>query len=266
MFSPQNFGGGIKVGSRGTLFLPLLNQSSTDDLVIEVTVNRLRQGEGTSQLPADTIVHPPLLRGKLVPGKENEVATYTLDTSQVDQITAMIPLATERIPPGSHSLSLRVLSPTPELATKRDFETVWPEMPRSLRDFGYALQSLQHILTPDELDSLRSGNDAEVMARFEEFWTAKDRTPENAYNEVMNEYYRRVDHAMETFGTLLRPDGSKTDRGRIYILFGPPTRSERKLDPSGFIEVWSYETAGKQFIFLDDTKTGNYVLTSTRPL
>jgi GWxTD domain-containing protein len=125
---------------------------------------------------------------------------------------------------------------------------------------------MQNLMSPEELDSLRKGSEAEVIGRFEDFWVGKDRTPGDAYNEVMNEYYSRVDHARETFGTLKKSDGSRTDRGRIYILFGPPSRSERKLDPAGFVEIWSYESASKQFIFLDETKTGNYVLTSSRPL
>ncbi len=139
-------------------------------------------------------------------------------------------------------------------------------MPKSLQNPSYAFESLRFITTPDELDSLDSGKEDERREHFEEFWEAKDRTPETAFNEVMMEYYSRVDHAAANFGTLRNPDGTRTDRGRIHILYGLPTRVERNLDPSGFIEVWSYENARKKFIFLDETKTGNYVLTSTRPL
>jgi hypothetical protein len=83
----------------------------------------------------------------------------------------------------------------------------------------------------------------------------------------MAQYYRRVDYTSRNFGTLKEPDGSGTDRGRIYILHGPPTTKERKLDPSmGFQEVWVYEGFNKKFIFIDERKSGNYVLSSQQDL
>ncbi|RPH31043.1 GWxTD domain-containing protein, partial [bacterium] len=57
------------------------------------------------------------------------------------------------------------------------------------------------------------------------------------------------------------PDGSRTDRGKIYILYGPPTSMDRSLDPAaGFQETWIYEKLGKRFVFKDQSKSGNYVL------
>jgi hypothetical protein len=44
-------------------------------------------------------------------------------------------------------------------------------------------------------------------------------------------------------------------------LYGPPTTMNRTLDPvAGFQETWVYERLGKRFVFVDRTKTGNYVL------
>jgi GWxTD domain-containing protein len=84
---------------------------------------------------------------------------------------------------------------------------------------------------------------------------------------MMVEYYRRVDHASRTFGTLHDPDGFKSDRGRTYVLYGPPTTTDRTLDPvAGYQEVWTYENLGKKFIFADQTKTGKYVLISSQSL
>ena len=106
-----------------------------------------------------------------------------------------------------------------------------------------------------------------VNSELSQFWKKKDSTPETAYNEVMVEYYRRVDHATRFFGTLRDPDGFKSDRGRIYILYGPPTNTERTLSPSsGYQEEWTYANAGKRFIFADESKSGNYVLVSTQSL
>jgi hypothetical protein len=83
----------------------------------------------------------------------------------------------------------------------------------------------------------------------------------------MTEYYRRVDHAVRTFGTLRQPDGFRSDRGKVYILYGPPTKTDRMLDPdAGFREVWIYERLNKKFTFADENKSGNYVLVNTSTL
>lgn len=137
----------------------------------------------------------------------------------------------------------------------------------SLRDIDFALDALKYITRDSELDSLRSGPREVRLKHLEEYWKTKDRTPNTAYNEVMEEYYRRVDYAMRTFGSLRGTDGFKTDRGRIYILYGPPSKTERALDPAaGYQEIWVYEKQGKKFVFVDQTKSGNYTLVSTQNL
>ena len=61
--------------------------------------------------------------------------------------------------------------------------------------------------------------------------------------------------------TLRQPDGTRTDRGRIYILYGPPSSTERKLNPSGaYREVWTYGRLGRTFVFEDQNRSGNYLL------
>jgi hypothetical protein len=83
----------------------------------------------------------------------------------------------------------------------------------------------------------------------------------------MVEYYRRVDHAMRAFSSMRGFDGHKSDRGRIYILYGPPTKTQRSLDPStGYQEVWIYEKQNKKFVFVDQSKSGNYTLVATQNL
>jgi hypothetical protein len=83
----------------------------------------------------------------------------------------------------------------------------------------------------------------------------------------MTQYYRRVDYAIRTFGTLRQPDGFRSDRGRIFILYGPASTTERSLDPSsGFKEVWVYSRFKKKFVFVDENKSGNYILVSASEL
>jgi GWxTD domain-containing protein len=138
---------------------------------------------------------------------------------------------------------------------------IWPDMPRSLRNVDEAISALKYVASDAAVDSLLEGPLEARWANLEGFWKPRDRSPETAPNEVMTEYYRRVDHAREAFGTLRQPDGFLTDRGRIYVLHGPPTTSDRSLDPAeGFREVWTYASRNKTFVFVDRSKTGEYIL------
>jgi hypothetical protein len=83
----------------------------------------------------------------------------------------------------------------------------------------------------------------------------------------MAEYYYRVDDALRRFSTSRENDGYKTDRGRIYILYGPPQKSERSLQPnSAPTEIWTYDRLHRRFIFIDTEKNGNYVLSQSENL
>ncbi len=63
----------------------------------------------------------------------------------------------------------------------------------------------------------------------EQFWKRRDPTPPTDENEYREEYYRRIAYANETFSSSI--PGWKTDRGMIYIKYGPP--NEREQHPSG---------------------------------
>lgn len=93
----------------------------------------------------------------------------------------------------------------------------------------------------------------------EEFWARRDPDPKTEENEFKIEYYNRVEMADKIFVSESRP-GWMTDRGRIYILFGPPM--DRITYDQNYMgrcqEVWYYG----QFpvVFVDNTCTGQYQL------
>lgn len=145
------------------------------------------------------------------------------------------------------------------------FATRWLDMPLSLTDLDIATYPLQYLLTEEEYFSLRKGTRESRIQKFEEFWKKKDPTPETAMNEMMAEFYRRVDYAINAFRTLKEPNGSLTDRGKIYILYGKPTSTERVLSPNSTPkEIWTYENLKKTFVFEDPSKQGNYKLAESR--
>jgi GWxTD domain-containing protein len=95
-----------------------------------------------------------------------------------------------------------------------------------------------------------------------EFWQRHDPTPGTPVNEFRVEYQRRLQHANDNFRSYTRP-GWKTDRGRVYILYGPPNDVERfPNNPLSYsYEIWHYDDieGGVIFVFADLQEFGEYV-------
>ncbi len=93
----------------------------------------------------------------------------------------------------------------------------------------------------------------------EEFWKRRDPDPDTALNEYRLEYEQRVERAGQLFHGEGR-SGWQTDRGRIYILFGPPSeRQTNPMDAGGYCrEVWYYGSF--PVLFIDEHCAGNFVL------
>lgn len=148
---------------------------------------------------------------------------------------------------------------------KTTFGARWLDMPTSLSDLDIATEPIQFIITKDEYSDLRRGGRETRIKKFDEFWKKKDTTPETAYNEVMHEFYRRVDFAFTAFRTYREMNGAITDRGKIYILYGKPSSTERMLNPGGAPkEIWKYSSQNKTFTFEDPSRQGNYKLAENK--
>ncbi len=105
----------------------------------------------------------------------------------------------------------------------------------------------------------------EVLKRF---WSTRDPLPETRLNEFKEEVFRRFAYANQKYSVNLidKSDGWKTDRGRIYMIYGEPDEieyypSSAELEP---FERWSYYNHPRQgsifFIFVDETGYGDYRL------
>src|ERR1039458_7296449 len=109
----------------------------------------------------------------------------------------------------------------------------------------------------------------------QQFWERRNPTPGSPDNAFRNEHYRRIGYAVMHFGWQAVP-GWKTDRGRIYIAFGPPDEIEFHPEgqPAGAsleatnapTEEWLYHSIkgiGSNVImeFVDTAKTGDFRMT-----
>ena len=86
------------------------------------------------------------------------------------------------------------------------------------------------IITDQERAAFKQlSNDEERDNFIEAFWQRRDPTPDTEENEYKEEHYRRIAYANEHFAAGI--PGWKSDRGRIYIMYGPA--DEVDSHPSG---------------------------------
>lgn len=191
---------------------------------------------------------------------ENNAVTASVQQNGDSEIY-FFPVRGSQLPQGRYEIVVTFSDTT----AKAIFATRWLDMPMTLNDLDIATYPLQYLLTEDDYSALRRGTRETRIQKFEEFWKKKDPTPATAMNEMMAEFYRRVDYTITAFRTLKEPNGSLTDRGRIYILFGKPTSTERSLYPNSTSkEVWKYQNLKKTFVFEDQSKQGNYKLAESK--
>jgi len=144
-------------------------------------------------------------------------------------------------------------------------------------------QDVVYIITPEEKAAFKQlSNDEERDQFIEQFWLRRDPTPDTPENEYKEEHYRRIAYANEHFAAGI--PGWKTDRGRIYIIWGTPDQIEshptggtydRPQEEGGGTtttfpwETWRYrylEGVGQDITieFVDQCSCGDYKI-STSP-
>jgi len=144
-------------------------------------------------------------------------------------------------------------------------------------------EDVRWIITDEELSAFKKlTTNAERDVFIEGFWQRRDPTPDTAENEYKEEHYRRIAYANEHFAAGM--PGWRTDRGRIYIMYGPATSIDshpmggpyqRSAEEGGGqtstfpFEVWRYrylEGIGQEIEieFVDDCGCGAYEMTLDR--
>src|SRR5271168_420868 len=142
-------------------------------------------------------------------------------------------------------------------------------------------EDVGYIISDEEKQAWkRLATDDEREQFIEQFWLRRDPTPDTEENEFKEEHYRRIAYANEHYASGI--PGWKTDRGRIYITFGPPDEIEDHSS-GGFYErppeegggetstfpfqQWRYryiDGIGNNIIieFVDPTMSGEFRMTS----
>lgn len=136
----------------------------------------------------------------------------------------------------------------------------WIDMPVSLYNLDVAIDMMRFIVSDDKLDRLNRGSSTERERKFREFWAERDPNPDTEFNELMAEYFSRIDYAYQNFSTMQRP-GYETDQGQAYILYGQPRNIERRFPTNAPTrEIWQYPN--RTLIFEATTGFGDFRLIS----
>ena len=152
---------------------------------------------------------------------------------------------------------------------------VKPELKKAYKD--WLDKDVTYIITDEERKAFKKLATDDERERFiEEFWRRRDPDPDTDENEFKEEYYERIAYANEHFSSGI--PGWKSDRGRIWIMYGKP--DERETHPMGGsydrpsyegggstttypFEVWFYRYlagvgSGVEIEFVDPTGSGEY--------
>jgi GWxTD domain-containing protein len=171
-----------------------------------------------------------------------------------------------------------IARPLSEREKKRREEKLRKELETPYRK--WLNEDVAYIITDEERAAFKRLQTDEEREQFiEQFWLRRDPTPDTIENEFKEEHYRRIAYSNEHYASGI--PGWKTDRGRIYITYGPP--DEIESHPSGGsyerppeegggetstfpFEQWRYrwiEGVGTNIIieFVDPTMSGEYHMT-----
>lgn len=143
-------------------------------------------------------------------------------------------------------------------------------------------QDVVYIIAEEEKKVFEKLTTAEEKEKFiEQFWFRRDPDPNTAVNEFKEEHYRRIAYANERFS--VGQPGWMSDRGRIYVIHGPPAQIESHpagghySRPSwrggGFTQTYPFEVWRYRYIegigsdveveFVDRRLTGQYQIATS---
>jgi GWxTD domain-containing protein len=136
-------------------------------------------------------------------------------------------------------------------------------------------EDVRYIITDEERAAFKTLDTEEERDDFvEAFWDRRNPNPFSEENQFKEEHYARFVYANERFAG--RTPGWKTDRGRIYIVYGPPDEREEYPGPTDTLpatgspqerssQIWRYNFieglgSGVFFVFLNKCGCGEYML------
>jgi GWxTD domain-containing protein len=201
----------------------------------------------------------------------------TLFVSVFSTVLAVPQVFAQQAPPTQDPLTPPVAQKMTK-DTKRKMKKTLKELDNSYKQ--WLTEDVTYIISPEERNAFLQLDTNEEREQFiEQFWLRRSSNPDLPDNDFKEEHYRRIAYANEHYASGI--PGWKTDRGRMYIMWGPadevdshPTGGtyDRPMEEGGGStttypwETWRWrylEGIGENVIleFVDPTGSGEYHLT-----
>ncbi|MGH7450491.1 MAG: GWxTD domain-containing protein, partial [bacterium] len=188
-------------------------------------------------------------------------------TGQITPVVLELPNAT--LAHGVYMIQIDVKGSKQTTMTEREITLHWVGIPANVVDLDQAIEQMRYIAKKEGMKKIMSAPPEKRREAFLKFWQENDPTPGTEANELMDEYYTRVNYANVHFRGMR--EGWRTDMGMVYIIFGPPSDIERNPfnRSTGALfsgrtvkayEIWNYYNINRQFIFVDETGYAEYHL------
>jgi len=137
--------------------------------------------------------------------------------------------------------------------------------PYDTLSFNAKVQLVAYLLTPTERQVLESLNDSGKVNYLVQYWKEHDPSPNSAANESRREMIRRYNYVNAVFSNnMARSNGWSTDRGRVYMTYGPWEERDQNPAPrtGNPYDIWHYRSMkeGKVFVFEDVNNTDDFQL------
>ncbi len=151
-----------------------------------------------------------------------------------------------------------------KILTTTDFFEIQNAFFYSTAQYLEMVERLMYLATETEMRNLKMADVAVRESVWNAFWKRYDPNPITEINEAEKEYFARIDYCIKKFSS--GDKGYKSDRAKIYMKYGEPDyiefgTFERHRNP---YEIWYYYRLGKQFVFVDRSGFGEFVLTEIK--
>ena len=164
------------------------------------------------------------------------------------------------------SFNTKIIFELKQLKASRKIEkniTIFkPGISGYVKNIENSFRQMKYILSNSERKNAKGKKGKDLENIFLKYWEKRDPTPGTSLNELMEEYYIRVNYVNDYFNMSWK-EGWETDFGMIYILFGPPDeiqRSNINSSNTSTYQIWYYNRINKQFVFKDLNGFGDYRL------
>ena len=175
-------------------------------------------------------------------------------------------ISLEDLRPGEFRLTITLKGKRDKKLDERNkyFDLVWSERSLLKHDYDAVVSQLSMVGLQGDIDKLKELETYEDRLKgFNDFWAARDPSPGTPENEIKKEFYWRIRFANSNF-SYLRRAGWKTDRGRVFVIYGDPDQ----VDDYPFVidrkpyQEWHYyrEARYRKFVFVDENGDGDFRL------